>query len=155
MTILVEKTDRYTIEFWFKANVDEFKKILEPEDNPAQKRTFLFMMNGRADGISESQLSIFSFNTMVIYVEDDEMKCAPFGFVDGEVKDPDSLLTYKGVNPLKVSKWQHISCIFVRQKFVKGQYLAVDLDEEGADTATSKFRDNINRPLTFAKQVYK
>jgi len=51
---------------------------------------------------------------MAIYVENDELKCAPFGFVDGELKDPESVLTFTGVNPLAVSDWQHISCIFSR-----------------------------------------
>ena len=46
MTILVETTTKYTVEFWFKANVAEFAA------NP-QERTFLYMMNGRADGMSD------------------------------------------------------------------------------------------------------
>ena len=59
-------------------------------------------------------MELFSFNTMVIYVEEEELKCAPFGFVDGEPKDEDSVLTFEGLNPLAVREWQHITCIFVR-----------------------------------------
>jgi len=95
------------------------------------------MMNGRTDGISVQQLELFSFNSMVIYVENNELKCAPFGFVDGELKDEESVLTYSGVNPLLVSEWQHISCMFKRQKYVKGQYLKVNFDEEGVDLIAS------------------
>lgn len=51
---------------------------------------------------------------MVIYVEDNEMKCAPFGFLNGELKDKESVLTYKDVNPLIIEGWQHISCILSR-----------------------------------------
>ena len=91
---------------------------------------------------------------MVIYVEDNEMKCAPFGFLNGELKDKESVLTYKDVNPLIVEGWQHISCILTRQKFVKGQYLQVDLDEEGVDLIKSSFRDIIKLPRTFAKELY-
>lgn len=42
MAILVEKTDRYTVEFWFKANVEKFPKISESDV------TYLFMMEGAA-----------------------------------------------------------------------------------------------------------
>lgn len=83
---------------------------------------------------------------MAIYVENEELKCAPFGFVDGQPKDPDSILTYKGVNPLKVYEWQHISCVYLRQKYIKGQYLALSLDKEGADLSKSDFRDKTLRP---------
>lgn len=57
----------------------------------------------------------YSTNVMAIYVENDELKCAPFGFTrDGNLKDESTVLTYKGVNPLKEKKWQHISCIYSR-----------------------------------------
>lgn len=42
---------------------------------------------------------------MVIYVENEELKCAPFGFDQGEPKDPDTVLTYTNVKPLKVYEW--------------------------------------------------
>jgi hypothetical protein len=46
ISILVGKTDTYTIEFWFKADVEKFSE-------KTQDRTFLFMMNGRREGISD------------------------------------------------------------------------------------------------------
>lgn len=46
ISILIEKTETYTVEFWFKANVTEFAAV-------SQDRTYLFMLNGRLDGIAE------------------------------------------------------------------------------------------------------
>ena len=80
------------------------------------------MMNGRREGISKQEADLYyTTNVMSIYVENNELKCAPFGFVNGtESRDPESVLTFKGINPLEVSEWQHISCVFLRQKYVKG-----------------------------------
>jgi len=50
ISVLIGKTETYTIEFWFKANVTEFASV-------TQDRTYLFMMNGRAEGISVQQLA--------------------------------------------------------------------------------------------------
>lgn len=47
ISVLVGKTDTYTIEFWFKADVKNF-------ETKTQDRTFLFMMNGRDEGIAEN-----------------------------------------------------------------------------------------------------
>lgn len=42
-------------------------------------------------------------------------------------------MVYEGVgNPLEIDMWQHISCASSNKKFVKGQYLAVNLDPTGA-----------------------
>jgi hypothetical protein len=120
-----------------------------------QDRTYLFMMNGRSEGKTAQEIAQFTLNIMVIYVEDDQLKCSPFGFVDGEPRDPDSVLTYTGVNPLEVAEWQHISCVFLRQKYVKGQYLALSLDAEDADLSKSDFREKTLRPQTFSRNVYK
>jgi len=46
-------------------------------------------------------------SAMEIYVEDEVLKCAPFGRGRGKI------LTYTGVNPLTVDEWQHISCTYI------------------------------------------
>ena len=77
ISVLVGKTETYTVEFWFKANVTEFAGV-------SQDRTFLFMMNGRREGISKQEAELYyTTNVMAIYVENNELKCAPFGFVNG------------------------------------------------------------------------
>lgn len=53
ISVFVEKTDTYTVEFWFKADVTAFSQV----SSQSQKYTFLYMMNGRSDGISKQQLS--------------------------------------------------------------------------------------------------
>jgi len=87
---------------------------------------------------------------MAIYVENGELKCAPFGFQNGEPKNPESILTYSGIRPLEEAKWQHISCIYLNQRYVKGQYLAINTGDEGS----KNFREEILRPKTFAKSIY-
>ena len=37
-------------------------------------------------------------------------------------------LVYEGVDVFNTDTWQHISCMFSDARFVKGQYLAVNLD---------------------------
>ena len=66
-------------------------------------------------------------NGMALYVENDNLICAPFG----RCADPNTELVYTGVNPLKIDKWQHISCTFVRNKFVKGQFLEINMESDG------------------------
>jgi len=46
MSILVDQTNTYTIEFWFKADVASFSSV-------TQDRTFLFQMNGLSEGLSD------------------------------------------------------------------------------------------------------
>ena len=66
-------------------------------------------------------------NGMALYVENDNLICAPFG----RCADTNTELVYTGVNPLKIDKWQHISCTFVRNKFVKGQFLEINMESDG------------------------
>ena len=61
---------------------------------------------------------------MTIYVENGELMCSPFG------REKGFDMVYKGVNPLAVKAWQHISCTFSNKAFVKGQYLVLDLDSD-------------------------
>ncbi len=63
------------------------------------------MMDGRSENLSELNLIKYTTNVMVVYVEENELRCAPFGFVNGEPKDPDSILKYSGIDPLAESKW--------------------------------------------------
>ena len=67
-------------------------------------------------------------DVMAIYVEDGVLKCAPFG----RCMDPTSELVFEGINPLTIDSWQHISCSFARRKYIKGQFLAVNMDPDGA-----------------------
>ena len=54
---------------------------------------------------------------MDIYVEDGTLKCAPFG----NYADENKILSYDiGSNPLETSEWQHITCIFINELYVKG-----------------------------------
>jgi len=53
---------------------------------------------------------------MDIYVEDNVLKCAPFGRETGGAP----VLTYEGINPLNTQEWQHITCILVNERYVKG-----------------------------------
>ena len=87
MTVTVDKTDRYTVEFWFRPDVTKAAELAG--------LTYLFTMEN------------LEFNVMTIYVEDGLLKCSPFGRNKGYD------LVYEGVgNPLEVDKWQHISCVF-------------------------------------------
>lgn len=94
-------------------------------------------------------------DAMAIYVEDQQLKCAPFGYG----KDEDSVLTYGTIDPLTVDSWQHISCIFYRNKYVKGQYLAINMEPSEARGGTGKrvesFQDDILRPQQFSRTIYK
>ena len=81
------------------------------------------------------------FTAMTIYVNaDGNLVCSPYG------RDRGIDLVYEGVNPLTTDKWQHISCSFLKGKFVKGQYLAINLDYD----VNSDFADAILYPQTFA-----
>ena len=69
--ILVEKTQEYTVEFWFKANA-----LVDLESD-----------NMRDDGVSVTFLyrmediqSKDKNRAMDIYVENGKLKCAPFGY---------------------------------------------------------------------------
>lgn len=59
---------------------------------------------------------------MAIYVEDGMLKCAPYGYT----KNRELVLNYAEFNPdtkidvLNEKKWQHISCIYIKDKYVKG-----------------------------------
>ena len=64
---------------------------------------------------------------MDIYVENGKLKCAPFGYS----KDDDRfILEYdiEGDGVLKTDEWQHISCIFINDIVVKGQYMKTNLN---------------------------
>ena len=149
ISVLVDKTDEYTVEFWFKSDVASYANL-------NQTRTYLFMMDGRSEGKPLQQQDGFSTNVMAIFVEDSQLKCAPFGFTDsGGFKDPDSVLTFKGINPLTETKWQHISCIYKREHFVKGVYLAINLDVDANTTNSSTFKEQSLRPKTFSKSILK
>lgn len=53
---------------------------------------------------------------MDIYVEDNQLKCAPFG----RAGNADTVLTFEGIDPLRTEEWQHIACILVTNRYVKG-----------------------------------
>lgn len=84
---------------------------------------------------------------MDIYVEDGTLKCAPFG---NHIDDKKILSFDIGSNPLETSEWQHITCIFINELYIKGQYLKIDMDP---DVAEKSFPDKILRPSTFSKSV--
>mmetsp|Transcript_18883 Transcript_18883/g.23453 ORF Transcript_18883/g.23453 Transcript_18883/m.23453 type:complete len:82 (-) Transcript_18883:91-336(-) len=62
---------------------------------------------------------------MVVYVRDGQLKCEPYGLNSGQT------LVFGDINPFSVAKWQHISCVFSHQRYIKGHYLAVNLESDG------------------------
>jgi hypothetical protein len=69
---------------------------------------------------------------MEIYVDNGVLTCAPFGRGRGEV------LTYDGIDIMNIDMWQHVSCTYIKQRYVKGQYLAVNMDPDGPKTGFFK-----------------
>lgn len=62
---------------------------------------------------------------MDIYVEDGKLKCAPFGYSN----DEKYILEYDIEDDvLLTEEWQHISCIFINDIVVKGQYMKTNLN---------------------------
>ena len=154
MAVLVDETKEYTVEFWFKADLANAATMIEANKDAETgvSTTFLYMMSGQ-ELSSEVSDFIRAKDAMAIYVEDGTLKCAPFGYNQEGAED--TILTYDlgGENPLTVDAWQHITCTYIWQKFVKGQYLAVNINENGdADPA---FLSATLRPKTFANSIYK
>lgn len=118
MAILVEKTQQYTVEFWFRANLEQQAKLDE------QDVTYLFMMAG-AEG-DENLTTQVAKNSMEIYVENKQLRCAPFGRPKDDDDTLKDVLIFGDINPFATDTWQHITCIFVKDRFVKGQYMAAD-----------------------------
>lgn len=81
---------------------------------------------------------------MVIYYHDNKLKCAPFGI------NSNANIVYGDINPFSVPRWQHISCTFRNGRFIKGHYLAVNLDTEGPLTG---FEDYYRNAQTFYKSI--
>jgi len=52
---------------------------------------------------------------MAIYVEDGVLKCGPYGKNDTKL-----VLEYTNIDPLNTMEWQHISCIYKNNMYVKG-----------------------------------
>ena len=136
MGVLVEETDTYTVEFWFKPRFDEREKLA------AQDITYLFMMEGNEDE-QTGVASAVAKNVMKIVVEDDVLKCLPFGMASDSADYKDNLefdeLIYEGINPLEVDKWQHITCTYIKGRYVKGQYLAIDIEEDKDNSVWKPF----------------
>lgn len=92
-------------------------------------------------------MQYLQFTAMTIYVDNDgKLKCAPFGRGVSE-----GILEYEGVDLFNTDKWQHISCIFSNENYVKGQYLAVNLDPER--NPVKDFEQIIATPRTFVKSI--
>lgn len=130
MAVLVDKTSEYTVEFWFKA----FSSVADALEQDNNGLTYLFRMEDQDRK-----------RAMDIYVENNELKCAPFG----QTSDAGTVLNYEGIDPLRTKEWQHITCILVNDRYVKGQYLKIDIETE----AVGSFSEDILRPSTFAKSV--
>ena len=81
---------------------------------------------------------------MEIYVDNGVLKCAPFGR-----NQPDYILSYDNVDVLNEQRWQHITCTYVNQRYVKGQYLAIDRDSNNFD-----FKTQYMRGKSFAKSIF-
>lgn len=125
-SVLVEKTSEFTVELWFKPDVSKAVELGQ------QGITYLYTM----------QDSLFS--AMTIFIENGVLKCSPLGLNRGYD------LVYEGVRPLETDSWQHISCMFSHAKFVKGQYLAVNMDPETQD---DDFAAEILKPKSFFQEI--
>ena len=69
--ILVDATDQYTVEFWYKADTSyavNLKEENKEADNGDKSVTYLFSMKDQDKNLA-----------MDIYVENGVLKCAPFG----------------------------------------------------------------------------
>lgn len=122
---VIEPTDSYTVEFWFRF----------PEDvslSASQDMTYLFTLS---EGSEESE-------AMTIYIDKGKLKCAPFG-AKGK---GGTVLTYSGVNPFTSKKWQHVSCSYQQGKYVTGQYVSMDL-------ATTRDARKDLLPLSFSRSI--
>ena len=87
--VLVDQTDRFTVEFWFKPDVSRASELAR------QGITHLITMED------------VQYRAMTIYVENGVLKCSPYGRSKGFD------LVYEGIgNPLEIDTWQHISCMF-------------------------------------------
>ena len=106
MAVLVEPTSEYTVEFWFKADTATADTMIEANRDPntGVSTNFLYMMSGQ-ELSSEVSDNIRAKDAMAIYIEDDVLKCAPYGYKQEGADD--TILDYKlgGVNPLKVEGW--------------------------------------------------
>ena len=104
--VLVSQTDSYTVEFWFKADTERESELTNQEGEVTQ----IFTM---VDGLNSA---------MTVYVQDGLLYCSPFG------RNKGFDLVYDGIRPLAETRWQHIACIFSNGNWVKGSYLAIDID---------------------------
>lgn len=127
-SVVIERTTEYSVEFWLRPDWSKKAEVM------SNTYTYLF------------QLSDTNFkSSMVIYVRNGELKCSPYG-----LNSPYSLL-YEGINPFSVAKWQHLSCVFAHEKFIKGHYLAVNLEEDGPLPDFEKLNMNAQ---TFYKDIH-
>ena len=53
---------------------------------------------------------------MSIYVENDVLKCGPYG----NSTAAELVLTYDDIKPFSTTEWQHITCIYMHDMYVKG-----------------------------------
>lgn len=105
LTVLSPKTDKMTVEFWFRV-ADSVASMPSPN--------YLFSMSSsRPDGSTSESMAIF-------IDKDGLLKCAPFG----TDSDPATILVYEGVIPNQINSWQHVSCIYDRDRAVSGEHLA-------------------------------
>ena len=139
--VTVKSTDRLTVEFWFRSDA--------ANSLAAQAQTVL--------------LSLFSESTgkevMTVFVDGGVLKCAPFG----RTSSSSSILTYAGVNPLTDDKWYHISCGYIEQRFITGQYVAYNLGDINSETMLKKARqpkkftipitNTVDRNPTFVQSI--
>ena len=103
VSVSVDPSDKYHVEFWFKPNTmlrDKMQKQgvirlfrLEEDIKDDYKRD---------DGDELIWLSrkMKIYEKMVIYVEDEVLKCAPHGLNEGN--NTYTTIVYKGINPLRV-----------------------------------------------------
>ena len=100
--LLVDKTKEYTVEFWFKANTDVADDLKKENNQNGKSVTYLYQMKDQVKDQDGNR-------AMDIFVEDDVLKCAPFGYNYEAENDSskDYILSYdlgddsSATNPLK------------------------------------------------------
>ena len=83
--------------------------------------------------------------SMVIYVDAEGLKCAPFG----RTANSDTILSYDGVNPITTDKWHHITCSYLEERYVTGQAVVYNL----ADITTEVDLMRARQPQKFTKAI--
>lgn len=103
VSVSVEPSDEYHVEFWFKPNTMLRGKIEEQGVTKLFRLEQVFEENNEKQDDDNELIWLRKkkiYEKMVIYVEDEVLKCAPHGLNEGN--NTYTTIVYKGINPLRV-----------------------------------------------------